>query len=91
MRNLITATEARNKWFEILNLVYFRGEEIVIEKNKIPIVKLTAVGKPNVISASEVIKKTAGFLKNMKTYWPSEDKRVGKREIKYMDKLKSWI
>lgn len=32
MKNIISATEARNNFFEILNAVIYKGEEFVIEK-----------------------------------------------------------
>lgn len=32
MKNVISATEARNNFFEILNAVIYKGEEFVIEK-----------------------------------------------------------
>lgn len=84
---IITATEARNRWFEILNLVYFRGEDIVIEKNDVPIVKIVAFKKPEIEDVNLVIKKTFGFLKNITTYFPSLDKKIRAREIGFMDRL----
>jgi len=81
MINIISATQARKRWFELLNLVYFQGESVIIEKNSIPIVRLTSVKKPSLKSTDEVILKTAGFLRKNKTFWPSEDLQVRKREL----------
>ncbi len=84
---IISATEARNKWFEILNIVYFGGEEVIIEKNNTPIVKLIPMVKPGLDSAEEIIEKTFGFLKTTDNYWFSEDKKVRTKEIKYSDRI----
>ena len=85
---IISATEARNKWFEILNHVYFNGESIIIEKNKLPMIKLSRVMKPSLTSAEEVIKKTFGFLKTAKkTAWPVEPKEVRKKNNAYLKKI----
>lgn len=86
----ISATEARNKWFELLNLVYFKGESVIIEKNNLPMVRISSVANPSLIATKDVIKKTFGFLKNKKTYWPSLDKKIKRKEIGYLNKIKSW-
>jgi hypothetical protein len=92
MTNLktISATEARNKWFEILNLVYFNGESIIIKKNRLPIIKLNRVSKPVLISTEEVIARTFGFLKEAGlTEWPEESREARRRKSNYLNKL--WI
>lgn len=84
---IISATEARNRWFELLNLVYFKGTSILVEKNKVPMIKLIPAGKVNLRRTDELLEETFGFLKSRKTYWPSEDKKVIKREKRYLDRL----
>lgn len=79
--HVISATEARTRWFEILNLVSFAGESFIIEKNNVPLVKLTAVAKPNIYSAKEVILKTAGYLKDVKNFWTSENPKIRGLEL----------
>jgi hypothetical protein len=32
MKNVISATEARNNFFEMLNSVIYKGEEFIVEK-----------------------------------------------------------
>ncbi|HRN70169.1 MAG TPA: hypothetical protein PLS49_03195 [Candidatus Woesebacteria bacterium] len=78
-KNIKTATEARNNWFEIINRVYFSGEPIYIKKNNKIIVKLSAMKKT--LSTTKKIKKRTwqelkGFLKNEDTYFPFEDPKV---------------
>lgn len=83
----ISATEARNKWFEILNHVYFNGEPIIIEKNKLPMIKLSRVTKPSLASIGEVITKTFGFLKTAaETAWPIETKEIRRKNSAYLKK-----
>lgn len=86
----ISATEARNRWFELLNLVYFKGESVIIEKNSLPMVKMSSVANPSLIATKDVIKKTFGFLKKKKTYWPVLDEKIRNKEIDYLNKIKSW-
>ncbi|MFN4213005.1 MAG: type II toxin-antitoxin system Phd/YefM family antitoxin [Microgenomates group bacterium] len=37
---IVSSTEARKKLFEIINQVYFGGEEVVVTKNKKPLVRI---------------------------------------------------
>lgn len=37
---IISATEARTKLFEIINQIYFGGKEVVVTKNKKPLVRI---------------------------------------------------
>lgn len=84
----ISATEARNKWFEILNHVYFNGESVIIEKNKLPMIRLSRVTKPSLTSVEEVIARTFGFLKTAKrTDWPAESKGTKRKNNAYLKKL----
>lgn len=39
--SVVTATNARTNLFEIINKVYFGGEEIVITKNDKPVVRIS--------------------------------------------------
>lgn len=39
----ISATEARNKFFEILNLTMYKGEEFLIEKRGKPVAKIVPI------------------------------------------------
>ena len=71
----LSATQARNKWFELLNTVYFKGHSVIIKKNNMPMIKLVPLKEPNLTSAKEIIEKTYGFLKNVpKTSWPKSQR-----------------
>ena len=80
----ITATEARKRWFEILNRVHFAGEEFVIEKNNMPLVRMVPEKKKEKMDVEELIRLTCGFLKHAKkSSWPSRrqwDKKARERE-----------
>ncbi len=39
-KHIYTATEAREKLFEILNLVYYGNSDVIIMKNKKPMVRI---------------------------------------------------
>jgi len=43
MKNVISATEARNNFFEMLNSVIYKGEEFIVEKDGKPAVKVSPV------------------------------------------------
>lgn len=84
----ITATKARNNWFEILNLTYFKGVSFIITKNNLPIIKLIPVNRSNFISAQDVIDKTFGSFKNVKTAdWPKENQALSQRKFNSINRL----
>ena len=84
---VISATNARKHWFEILNRVYFTGEAVTIEKNNIPLVKLMPVDTKRRLPAAEVIRRTHGFLKNKKTEWSSENLELSKKKWTYLESV----
>lgn len=88
----ISATEARNRWFEILNRVYFGGESIVIEKNNKRIVRLIPEKKPEAIEPAEVFaKRMYGYLKGKKGSFPYQDnKKIIAKEKAYTKTLRTW-
>ena len=93
MKNLriISATEARNNWFEILNWVNQERKEVWIKKNKKIAVKLSPGDPPNIDNIEDVIKRTRGMFKGKKTYFPyQDDKKVIERERKYLTNVRLW-
>ena len=77
----ITATEARKRWFEILNRVHFAGEEFVIEKNNMPLVRMVPEKREKKMDVDELIRLTCGFLKHAKkNSWPSRRPSKADRE-----------
>lgn len=93
MRNLkiISATEARNNWFEILNWVNTERKEVWIKKNKKVVVKILPGERANIENVEEVIKKTFGYLKDKKGSFPYQDnKKVIIREREANNPNKLW-
>lgn len=86
----ISATEARNNWFEILNWVNANKGEISITKNSLPVAKIVGIKRYNFKKTYEVALSLRGFLKKTKVYFPSEDKKVKLKEKNYMDKVRQW-
>lgn len=90
-----SATEARNRFFEILNTVIFKGEEIIVEKENAGRVKIIPdKSKPT----SEEIKKILTdvrkvFAKSKKRkYWSVIDTPAWKKkERKYLADLSKGI
>ncbi|GIW64326.1 MAG: hypothetical protein KatS3mg092_0259 [Patescibacteria group bacterium] len=87
---IVTATEARKNWFALLNWVNTYNGEVFIKKNKRIIVKLIPGEKPVLDNLENIIKKTKGRLKNKKTYFPYEDKKIISREKKYLKNIRLW-
>lgn len=93
MNNLkiITATEARNKWFEVLNWVNTQRKEIWVRKNNKIVVRILPGDEPMIDNVEEVITRTRGMLAKKKTYFPyQDDKKVIAREKAYMKKVRLW-
>lgn len=88
---IISATEARNNWFEILNWVNSERKEVWIKKNKKVVAKILPGERANIEDVQEIIKKTFGYLKNKKGTFPyQDDKKVISREKKTNDPNKLW-
>ena len=93
MKNLriISATDARNNWFEILNWLNIERKEIWIKKRNRIIAKLYPGEIPVIDNVEDVIKRTFGFLKGKKGEFPyQENKKVIKREREHLRKVRSW-
>lgn len=87
----LTATEVRNKWFEVLTWVNAERKNIIITKNKLPIAKISPARRVRLKGdVEELIKRTYGMLKDKKGYFPYEDPKVIAREKKHMRSLKKW-
>lgn len=95
MRNILSATEARNRFFEILNSVIFKGEEYVVEKKDVGTVRIVP-DKPkhspeeidNIISD---VRKVFSKSKKRK-YWSVIDTPAWKRkERRYLRRLPEGI
>ena len=95
MRNILSATEARNRFFEMLNSVMYKGEEFIVEKDGKPAVKVSSAvptRDPKEIELTlkkvrEVFGKTA-----KRKYWSVIDTPAWKRkEARYLKRLSEGI
>lgn len=95
MRNILSATEARNRFFEILNSVIYRGEEFIVEKKDVGSVRIIPA-KPR-YSSEEIDKILRDFRKTFakaakRKYWSVIDTPVWKKkERKYLENLSKVI
>ena len=91
----LRATEARNRFFEILNAVIFKGEEYVIEKEDAGRVRIVA-DRPKKPTAEEIEETLATlrkvFGKRRRKYWSVLDTPAWKKkERKYLENLSKGI
>ena len=95
MITILSATEARNKFFELLNLAMYRGEEFLIEKDGKPAVKIVpADPKPSPEEIDTVLADVRRvFAKSAKRkYWSIIDTPAWKRkEHRYLEKISKGI
>lgn len=95
MKNTLSATEARNNFFEILNAVMYKGEEFVVEKDGKPAAKVSPL--PIRKSSAEIKQILADvrkvFAKSAKRkYWSVIDTPAWKKkERKYLENLSKGI
>ena len=95
MKNIISATEARNNFFEILNSVIYKGEEFVIEKKDAGTVKIVPDSpKHSPEEITRILKDFRRvFAKSAKRkYWSVIDTPAWKKkERKYLEDLSKGI
>lgn len=95
MNNIISATEARNNFFELLNAVIYKGEEFVIEKRDAGTVRIVPY-KPK--HSPEEIEKTLKDFRRVfakvakRKYWSVIDTPSWKKkERKYLEDISKGI
>ncbi len=93
--NTLSATEARKRFFELINLAMYRGEEFLVEKDGKPAMRLLP---PEARKSPEEIKETLAefrrvFAKSAKRkYWSVLDTPAWKRkEKKYLENISKGI
>lgn len=95
MRNILTATEARNRFFEMLNSVMYKGEEFVIEKDGKPAMKVSPVtAKKNSEEIKKILREFRKVFEKTKKrkYWSVVDTPVWKKkERSYLENLSKGI
>jgi len=95
MKHVLSATEARNRFFEILNSVIYRGEEFIVEKKDVGTVRILP-DKPK--HSPEEIKKILKEFRQVfskaakRKYWSVIDTPAWKKkESKYLENLSKGI
>ena len=93
MKNIrVSATEARNNFFELLNQVIYEDARVVIEKagskkNVELVVSETATSTKN--KRLELIKETYGLFKTVSLSEFTDDRVRGKRAKEYLEKVRA--
>ena len=95
MKHVLSATEARNNFFEMLNSVMYKGEEFIVEKDGKPAVKVSsAVVARDPKEIEKTLKEMREvFAKSAKRkYWSVIDTPAWKRkEARYLKRLSEGI
>ena len=95
MKHVLSATEARNNFFEMLNSVMYKGEEFIVEKDGKPAVKV--VSAVSVKDPKEIEKTLKDFRRVFaksakRKYWSVIDTPAWKKkERKYLEDLSNGI
>lgn len=81
MVNTISATELKNKVSEVLNEIYFTGNETIVEKHGKPLVKIIPIRKRkrNKAEIKRVLDATFGSLPDFPDV--TKFRRSGRRKI----------
>jgi len=87
---IVSATEARNKWFELLSWVNTYSGEVMIKRRNRIVAKIFPGEKPVIDDVDEILEKMKGRLKGKNVYFPYEDKKIIAREKKYLKNIRLW-
>ncbi len=95
MKTVISATEARNNFFEMLNSVMYKGKEFIVEKDGKPAVKVSsAIPQRDPKEIKKILKDVRRvFAKSAKRkYWSVIDTPAWKKkESRYLKRLSEGI
>ncbi len=95
MKNILSATEARNNFFEMLNSVIYKGEEFIVEKDGKPAVRVSSANPQRDPKTIEKVLKDIRrvFAKSAKRkYWSVIDTPAWKKkERRYLKRLSEGI
>lgn len=90
----ISATDARNNFFNLLNQVLYEDVRVVIEKagaNKEAVLLPKESKEKEYAKRMKVLKETYGILKDVPLSHLTDDRIRGKRARKYLEKIrKAW-
>lgn len=63
----LNISDARQNLSKLLENIYFQGEEVLITKNNIPLVKITAIGKSEkLVKERKIVPGAFGMWKTLK-------------------------
>ena len=96
MKHVLSATEARNNFFEMLNSVIYKGEEFIVEKEDAGSVRIVPAVRKR--PTADEIEKTLAQLRKVfgkykkRKYWSVLDTPSWKKkERKYLENLSKGI
>jgi len=86
MTRRVSAYEARTKLGELMNLVYYRGIEVIVEKMGRPMVKLTRVDE-----SIEKETKTKDDILSLAGVWENKSGEIIEENVKKLRKKSKFI
>ncbi len=93
--NVISATDARNRFFELVNLAMYRGDEFLVEKDGRPAAKLVPARQESSLEETRKILTDIRkvFAKSARRkYWSAIETPAWKRkQKKYLNNLSKGI
>jgi len=81
MTKKVSAYEARTKLGELMNLVYYRGVEVIVERMGKPMIKLTRVDE-----SLDKNKKTKRSILELAGVWDNKDGAIIEEEARKLRK-----
>jgi len=89
----VSATEARNNFFNLLNQVIYEGVQVIIQKagvaKKVILMPKTEKEEEHE-KTMKILKKTFGIWKNVPDSRIYDDRLRGKRAREYLDRVRKW-
>lgn len=73
MKSHISATDAARRFSDLLNRVYYRGEEFVIERGGQPVCRIVPA-RPGRFTLADLVGRLASIPKPDKSYWDAVEK-----------------
>ncbi len=60
--NIISATEARNRWFELIELVWRKGKRVVVKRREKPILEIRPISEGEEKKYKDILESLDGIL-----------------------------
>ena len=64
--NIISATEARNRWFELIDFVWRKGKRVIIKRREKPILEIRPILEDEEKKYKDILKSLDGILPSPK-------------------------